>query len=104
MTNDSPIRTTCPYCGIGCGVLATPDGKGGARIAGDPAHPANRGRLCSKGSALGQTLGLGQRVLSPLKRNAEGGYEAVSWDAALDGVADGLRAIIARDGPEAVAF
>jgi assimilatory nitrate reductase catalytic subunit len=46
-------RTTCPYCGVGCGVLATPDGKGGAAIAGDPEHPANFGRLCSKGSALG---------------------------------------------------
>ena len=50
-------RTTCPYCGVGCGVLATPDGSGGAAIAGDPEHPANFGRLCSKGSALGETLG-----------------------------------------------
>ena len=47
-------RTTCPYCGVGCGVLATPDGNGGAGIAGDPEHPANLGRLCSKGSALGE--------------------------------------------------
>ena len=51
------VRTTCPYCGVGCGVLATPDGEGGAAIAGDPEHPANFGRLCSKGSALGETLG-----------------------------------------------
>jgi len=50
------IRTTCPYCGVGCGVLAKPDGRGGAAIAGDPDHPANFGRLCSKGSALGETL------------------------------------------------
>jgi len=50
-------RTTCPYCGVGCGVLATPDGGGGAAIAGDPEHPANFGRLCSKGSALGETHG-----------------------------------------------
>ena len=51
-------RTTCPYCGVGCGVLATPDGKGGAAISGDSEHPANFGRLCSKGSALGETLSL----------------------------------------------
>ncbi|SEG74052.1 nitrate reductase [Bosea lathyri] len=101
---DAAIRTTCPYCGVGCGVLATPDGKGGALIAGDPAHPANRGRLCSKGSALGETLGLGSRVLHPLMRNEAGGYDRVSWDIALDAVADGLKAIIAREGPEAVAF
>ena len=50
------VRTTCPYCGVGCGILATPDGAGGVAIAGDPDHPANFGRLCSKGSALGQTV------------------------------------------------
>ena len=49
-------KTTCPYCGVGCGVLATPDGNGGAAISGDPEHPGNFGRLCSKGSALGETL------------------------------------------------
>ncbi|WP_291827998.1 nitrate reductase [Bosea sp. (in: a-proteobacteria)] len=98
------VRTACPYCGVGCGVLATPDGRGGATIAGDPAHPANLGRLCSKGAALGETLGLGSRVLHPLRRNATSGYDRVSWDSVLDAVADGLRAIIARDGPEAVAF
>jgi assimilatory nitrate reductase catalytic subunit len=104
LAGPAPTRTTCPYCGVGCGVLATPDGKGGAAIAGDPDHPANRGRLCSKGSALGETLGLGTRVLYPLKRNARGAYDRVSWDEALDAVADGLKAIIERDGPEAIAF
>ncbi|CAN7451448.1 molybdopterin-dependent oxidoreductase [Bosea sp. LjRoot237] len=99
-----PTRTTCPYCGVGCGVLATPDGKGGATIAGDPDHPANRGRLCSKGSALGETLGLGTRVLHPLKRNARGAYDRVPWDEALDAVANGFWRVIDRDGPEAVAF
>lgn len=101
---DGAVRTTCPYCGVGCGVLATPDGKGGAAIAGDLDHPANLGRLCSKGSALGETLGLGKRVLHPMKRNAAGGYDRVTWDLALDAVAEGLRSIIRRDGPEAVAF
>ncbi|RXT56483.1 nitrate reductase [Bosea sp. Tri-44] len=110
MRHDAPLaaaaatRTTCPYCGVGCGVLATPDGKGGATIAGDPDHPANRGRLCSKGSALGETVGLGTRVLHPLKRSARGAYDRVSWDEALDALAGGLKAIIERDGPEAVAF
>ncbi len=109
MRHDAPLapaatRTTCPYCGVGCGVLATADGMGGAAIAGDPDHPANRGRLCSKGSALGETLGLGKRVLQPLRREATGGYVPVSWDEALDAVAAGLREVIAGHGPEAVAF
>jgi len=50
---EAPVRSTCPYCGVGCGVLATPDSNGGATIKGDLDHPANAGRLCSKGSALG---------------------------------------------------
>ena len=93
------IRTTCPYCGVGCGVVATPDGRGGAGIAGDPEHPANRGRLCSKGAALDETLGLGDRLLHP-----EIDGRRVSWETALDTVASGLRETIARHGPEAVAF
>jgi assimilatory nitrate reductase catalytic subunit len=98
------ISTTCPYCGVGCGVLATPDGKGGAAISGDPAHPANFGRLCSKGSALGETLGLEGRLLYPMIRCAKGVMERVAWSDALDHVAHRLQHIIARDGANAVAF
>ena len=97
-------RTTCPYCGVGCGVLATPDGSGGAAIAGDPEHPANFGRLCSKGSALGETLGLEERLLYPMIRCSKGNMERVAWSDALDHVAHRFQHIIARDGPNAVAF
>ena len=93
------VRTTCPYCGVGCGVLATPDGKGGAAIKGDPEHPANAGRLCSKGSALGETLGLETRLLHPIVDGAR-----TSWPAALDHVAERLAAVRAEHGPEAIAF
>jgi len=96
-------RTTCPYCGVGCGVLATPDGAGGAQIAGDPKHPANFGRLCSKGSALGETLGLDGRLLYPMRRQGDGGLARISWDAALDEVAQGFLDAVARHGPDAVA-
>jgi assimilatory nitrate reductase catalytic subunit len=96
-------RTTCPYCGVGCGVLAVPDGKGGAAISGDPEHPANFGRLCSKGSALGETLGLEERLLYPMIR-CKGVLERVAWSDALDHVAHRLKHIIARDGAKAVAF
>jgi assimilatory nitrate reductase catalytic subunit len=97
-------RTTCPYCGVGCGVLATPDGKGGAAISGDPDHPANFGRLCSKGSALGETLALETRLLHPMIRVSKGNMERVAWSDALDHVAHRLKHIIARDGAKAVAF
>src|SRR5262249_37316849 len=98
------VRTTCPYCGVGCGILARPDGSGGATVSGDPAHAANFGRLCSRGSALGETLGLNGRLLHPMLRQESGALARASWDVALDRVADGFRRVIARDGPDAVAF
>src|SRR5712671_4576115 len=97
-------RTTCPYCGVGCGVLATADNSGGAAISGDPEHPANFGRLCSKGSALGETLGLEDRLLYPMIRCSKGTMERVAWSDALDHVAHRFAHIVKRDGPGAVAF
>src|ERR1700755_1502151 len=97
------VSTTCPYCGVGCGVLATPDGNGGAAISGNPEHPANFGRLCSKGSALGETVGLESRLLYPMIR-CKGVLERVAWSDALDHVAHRMQHIVARDGADAVAF
>jgi assimilatory nitrate reductase catalytic subunit len=94
----SGVRTTCPYCGVGCGVLARPDG-GGATIAGDPEHPANFGRLCSKGSALGETLGLETRLLHPVVDGRR-----ATWGEALDHLAARLAAVRAEHGAEAIAF
>jgi assimilatory nitrate reductase catalytic subunit len=92
------VRTTCPYCGVGCGLLAgVTDGV--TQIRGDPEHPANRGALCSKGSALGDTVGLQGRLLRPQVRGAD-----VEWDVALDAVAQGFRGCIEQHGPDSVAF
>ena len=96
---ENAVRTACPYCGVGCGVLARARDDGTAEIAGDPAHPANFGRLCSKGSALGETLSLDDRLLHPMI-----GGERVDWDTALDLVAGKFSAAIAQHGPDSVAF
>lgn len=93
------IQSTCPYCGVGCGVILRPDGQGGVSVAGDPDHPANFGRLCSKGAALADTVGMEGRLLAP----RIGGREA-GWDEALDLVALRFRQTIAEHGPDAVAF
>ena len=93
------VRTTCPYCGVGCGVIATPDGKGSVQIKGDPDHPANRGRLCVKGAALGETLSTEGRLLAPMIRGRQ-----VSWDSALDEVAARFSQTIAAHGPDSVAL
>ncbi len=94
-----PIKTTCPYCGVGCGVLASVDQAGEVTIKGDPDHPANFGRLCSKGAALADTLGTEGRLLYP---EVEG--TAHSWDNALDYTAQQLNSIIAEHGPNSVAL
>jgi assimilatory nitrate reductase catalytic subunit len=93
------IRTTCPYCGVGCGVLATPRSDGGLAIAGDPDHPANFGRLCVKGSALGETVGLDGRLLSPLLHG-----QPTTWNRALNHVARGFLRTLNEHGPDSVAF
>ncbi len=98
------VRTTCPYCGVGCGVIARPDGFGGAEVQGDGEHPANFGRLCSKGSALGETLSLDGRLLYPAIRDVQGACVRTTWETALDRVAQGFRDTIARHGPDSVAF
>lgn len=92
------IKTTCPYCGVGCGVSVTQLADA-IEIKGDSEHPANYGRLCSKGAALGETLDLDGRLLEP-----EINGEPVSWDKALDTVAQRFQKIIQEHGPDAVAF
>jgi assimilatory nitrate reductase catalytic subunit len=93
------VKTTCAYCGVGCGIIATPTGPRTATIAGDPDHPANRGKLCSKGTHLGETIGLEGRLLHP-----EIGGKRASWDDALGLVAEKFAATIAEHGPDSVAF
>lgn len=92
--------TTCPYCGVGCGVLVQPSDDGErAQVRGDPKHPSNFGRLCSKGSALGETLGRDDRILFP-----EIGGQRATWDDAIAKVADGFSSTIAQHGSDSVAF
>ncbi len=98
-TGAPAIRSTCPYCGVGCGVKLSPDGAGGLTVTGDEAHPANFGKLCSKGMALGETVGLEGRLLTP---QVDG--RPASWDEALDTVAERFKATIAEHGPDSVAF
>ena len=93
------VRTTCPYCGVGCGVLAEVGADGTVSVRGDPEHPANFGRLCSKGSALGETIDLEGRLLHP-----EIDGRRADWDEALDLVAAKFSRAIAEHGPDSVAF
>ena len=92
------VRTTCPYCGTGCGVLASPSPQGWS-VSGDPDHPANGGRLCSKGLALDETLSLETRLLHP---TVDG--RRVSWADAMAETAGRIRSVIEINGPDSFAF
>ncbi len=96
---DHAIRTTCPYCGVGCGVLASVAADGRVAVRGDPEHPANFGRLCSKGAALGETLGHAERL-----RHPEIHGQRCDWDTALATVADNFSRAVRKHGPDSVAF
>ena len=88
------VRTTCPYCGVGCGVAVT-----GGVPGGDRDHPANFGRLCSKGAALKDTLTLPDRLATPMLHG-----RPASWDEALDTIAAEFTRIRSEHGPDAIAF
>ena len=102
-------RSTCPYCGVGCGVIIESDGAQITGVRGDPQHPANFGRLCSKGSTLHFTarpeVVAQTRLLQPMRRRQRGGpAEPVSWETALDEAARRMAAIVHDHGPDAVGF
>ncbi|UAL12687.1 nitrate reductase [Caulobacter segnis] len=103
MADGSPalptIKTTCAYCGVGCGVAGMVGEGRSVSVAGDAVHPANFGRLCSKGSALGATVGLEGRILEPTI-----GGKVASWAEATALVARRFKETIARHGRDSVAF
>jgi assimilatory nitrate reductase catalytic subunit len=94
----STTHTTCPYCGVGCGVIAQTEQEQ-ITIQGDNTHPANLGRLCSKGMALANTLSLENRLLYPEIHGKQ-----CNWETALNKIAGEFQRIIAQHGPKAIAF
>nr|WP_316641223.1 molybdopterin-dependent oxidoreductase [uncultured Roseateles sp.] len=102
-------RSTCPYCGVGCGVIIESEGAQITRVRGDPDHPANFGRLCTKGSTLHLTATpevlQTRRLLTPQWRPQRGGaLQPLGWGDATARIADKLDAIRVEHGPDAIAF
>ncbi len=102
-------RSTCPYCGVGCGVIIESQGAQITGVRGDPQHPANFGRLCTKGSTLHLTaaapITLQTRLLHPMLREQRGAApRRIGWEQALDGAADRFARIVETHGPDAVGF
>ena len=99
LMESTTTRTTCPYCGVGCGLLVTREPCGEVTTKGDPEHPSNYGRICSKGAALGETVGIDGRLLNPIVDRQES-----NWDVALARVAREFASAIEQHGPDSVAF
>ncbi|TSE34836.1 Nitrate reductase [Tepidimonas fonticaldi] len=102
-------KSTCPYCGVGCGVVIESEGERIVGVRGDPQHPANFGRLCTKGSTLHLTaaapLVRQTRLLEPAMRYSRGeSVRPAGWDAVLDETARRIASIVERHGPDAVGF
>jgi ferredoxin-nitrate reductase len=103
---NSEIKTTCSYCGVGCGIIVTNDPKNGVTVKGDENHPVNRGMLCSKGMNLHYVVNdTSDRILYPEMRGSKNHpLERVSWDTALDRAAAVFSSIIKKHGPDSVGF
>ncbi|MDP2019485.1 MAG: molybdopterin-dependent oxidoreductase, partial [Hydrogenophaga sp.] len=105
----SITRSTCPYCGVGCGVLIETEGQQITGVRGDPDHPANFGKLCTKGTTLHLTatpeLTRQTRLLQPMRRlTRQAAPTPIAWDAALDIASDRFAKTITQHGPDAVGF
>ncbi len=100
------FKTTCSYCGVGCGISVTKDRKGNISLEGDKDNPVNRGMLCSKGMNLHYTVAdKSDRLLYPQMRSSRNQpMERVSWDTALERAAAVFKTIIEKYGPDSVGF
>ena len=98
-------RTLCPYCGVGCGLIAQTEGGRLREVSGDPLYPANRGRTCRKPLELRHAVHARDRLTAPLVRpRRDVGFSATDWDRAMPELAGRMRSIIDRHGPASVAF
>ncbi len=105
MSNTGVVRSICPYCAVGCGLLVAAREGRVRQAQGDPAHPVNHGKLCAKGALLPQMLYVEDRALLPqVRRTLDEPFRPVTWDEALEFMAGGFRRIIAAHGPDALAF
>ena len=105
-TTSKKFKTTCCYCGVGCGVIAHKESNGRMTVEGDPSHPSNRGMLCSKGMNLHYTvMDKTDRLLYPeMRMNRSMPRQKVSWDEALDRTAAVFKTLIEKFGPDSVGF
>lgn len=102
-SNSGWIKSTCAYCGVGCGIEARPTSLGKLEVRGDKDHPSNYGKLCTKGIALGDTVTPLGRLTQPAHIQKEQKQE-LDWNSATQLVADKFNQTIEEFGADSVAF
>ena len=102
---DNSVRSVCPYCGVGCGIVMQVEGNRVVKVVGDKAHPTNRGRLCTKGTTCGQAIAESGRMDNAYLRQARDRDPVrVAMDQAISETAGRLRRMLDSHGPDALAF
>src|SRR5687767_5981255 len=105
-TNDTTYRTTCSYCGVGCGIIVKKDRRNNLTVEGDPDHPVNKGMLCSKGINLHYAIqDTSDRLMYPeMRLSKHHPIQRVSWDDAMRRAAAVFSTLIKNYGPDSVGF
>jgi anaerobic selenocysteine-containing dehydrogenase len=99
------VRSVCPYCATGCGLIVEVRNGAVKAVRGDKGHPSNFGALCRKGALLNEVLDTPDRLLHPqVRESLDEPFRRVTWDEAIDFVARRFELVIEREGPEGVAF
>src|SRR5687768_3921532 len=106
MKRDQQYKSTCSYCGVGCGIIVRKDRHGKLSVEGDAEHPVNRGMLCSKGMNLHHVVqDTSDRLMYPMmKASRNHPLQRVTWDQAFQRAAAVFTSIIRQHGPDSVAF
>lgn len=98
------VKSACPYCGVGCGIVMEVNAGKIVTVSGDKSHPTNFGRLCTKGSTCGQPVTSAGRASKPFVARQDGSDEGLTMAEAITRTAKGLRAIVDAHGPDSIAF
>nr|WP_314567387.1 bifunctional nitrate reductase/sulfite reductase flavoprotein subunit alpha [uncultured Pseudomonas sp.] len=99
------VRSVCPYCGVGCGIVMQVEHNKVVKVIGDKAHPTNFGRLCTKGTTCGQAIAESGRMENAYVRQARDHDPVrIAMDKAISETAARLRHTLDTHGPDALAF
>ena len=96
-------KSVCRFCGTGCGVMIGHKGDQIVALRGDPEHPTTKGLVCAKSLFLPKIVHSKDRLKTPMLRQ-DGKFVPVSWDKAMDVMADKFAKVIKKHGPDAVAY